>query len=57
MNNLTIPPSPGWFHSSVLSCTNDNTLLYTARQNIIIIHPESLDKPAKIDMLHLPSGK
>lgn len=51
MNTLTIPPSPNWYENSTISCTADNTILYGARSDIVIIHPNSLDKPAHIDII------
>lgn len=53
MNTLTIPPCPNWFENSIISCARDNTLLYGSRNTMVVIHPESLDKPAKIDVLQV----
>ncbi|KAJ8984371.1 hypothetical protein NQ317_003519 [Molorchus minor] len=51
MNSLVIPPSPNWYEASILACAPDNTLVYGARNEIVVLGYSSADKPADIKII------
>lgn len=51
MNNLVVPPTPNWFESKILACSVDNTLIYGAKTEIVVIEPQPWDKPANIKVI------
>lgn len=53
MNELVVPPSPNWYSSSILACAPDNTVIYGARQSIVIIKPTHPSEAADIQMIYL----
>ncbi|XP_011499580.1 PREDICTED: gem-associated protein 5 [Ceratosolen solmsi marchali] len=36
MNEVTLPPSPNWFSSTILACASDGTIAWGAKNSIII---------------------
>lgn len=36
MNEVTLPPSPNWYLSSILACASDGTVAWGARNSIVI---------------------
>ncbi|GLV35254.1 Ciao1 [Carabus blaptoides fortunei] len=53
MNELVVPPSPNWYRSSIIACAPDNTVIYGARQSIVIIKPTDPSEAADIQMIYL----
>lgn len=39
MNEVTLPPSPNWYLSSVLACSSRGTVAWGARNFIVIARP------------------
>ncbi|XP_057667070.1 gem-associated protein 5-like [Diorhabda carinulata] len=37
MNTLIVPPSPNWYEANILACAPDNTLIYGAKNHIVIL--------------------
>lgn len=44
MNEVTLPPSPNWYLSSILSCANDGTVAWGARNYIVVGKPQGNSK-------------
>lgn len=36
MNEITLPASPNWYLSSIIACANDGTVVWGARNSIIV---------------------
>ncbi|KAJ8913469.1 hypothetical protein NQ315_013849 [Exocentrus adspersus] len=51
MNKLVIPPSANWYETSILACAPDNTLIYGARNDIVVIYDVPNDQPADIRII------
>ncbi|GJQ82382.1 hypothetical protein Trydic_g447 [Trypoxylus dichotomus] len=51
MNELVIPPSPNWYENKVFVCSNDNTLIYGSRGEIVIINPAPPEEPFPIKII------
>lgn len=50
--SLTIPPSPNWYESSILTCSPDNTLIYGARNDIVLVkHSTCSNIPAEVQII------
>ncbi|CAD6240854.1 GSCOCG00008959001-RA-CDS [Cotesia congregata] len=39
MNELTLPPSPNWYMTSIMSCSTDNTVAWGSKNMLIISQP------------------
>ncbi|XP_033216960.1 gem-associated protein 5 [Belonocnema kinseyi] len=44
MNEVTLPPSPNWYLSSVMSCSKNGTVAWGSRHSIVIGHPKENSK-------------
>ncbi|XP_043268004.1 gem-associated protein 5 [Venturia canescens] len=44
MNEVTLPPSPNWYLNSILSCANDGTVAWGARNSIVVAKPQENSK-------------
>ncbi|XP_060517514.1 gem-associated protein 5-like isoform X2 [Cylas formicarius] len=51
MNKLVIPPSPNWYESGIGACAPDNTLVYGARGDIVVIQPTFLGEPDNVSII------
>ncbi|KAL1490629.1 hypothetical protein ABEB36_013290 [Hypothenemus hampei] len=48
MDKLVIPPSPNWYQTDIMACAPDNTIIYGAQQDIVIIKPTAQDLPDNV---------
>ncbi|CAH1174063.1 unnamed protein product [Phaedon cochleariae] len=52
MNTLVVPPSPNWYESSILACAPDNTVIYGARNDLVLIENSDVPNQAsKVDII------
>ncbi|EFA02425.1 gem-associated protein 5 [Tribolium castaneum] len=57
MNELAVPPAPLWYRSSVLACAPDNTLVYGAKSDIVIVREKGPEEPAEVKLIHSAHSK
>ncbi|KAJ8945096.1 hypothetical protein NQ318_005277 [Aromia moschata] len=51
MNTLVIPPSPNWYETAILACAPDNSLIYGARNEIVLICDSPKDQASDIKII------
>ncbi|CAH0561332.1 unnamed protein product [Brassicogethes aeneus] len=51
MNELVIPPSSNWYETSIIACAKDNTLVYGARNDIVVVKPTEQSKPSEVRII------
>lgn len=51
MTSLVIPPCPNWYESSILVCSQDNTLVYGARNDIVLLESSQSNRPAVVKII------
>ncbi|XP_066156134.1 gem-associated protein 5 isoform X2 [Euwallacea fornicatus] len=51
MDTLIVPPSPNWYQPDIMACAPDNTFLYGARNDFVVIKPTFDDRPDDIQIV------
>ena len=51
MNKLVVPPSPNWYENKIIACAPDNTIIYGARQDIVVINPRPKTEAAAVEVI------
>lgn len=52
MPPLIIPQSPNWYEASILICSPDNTVIYGARNDIILLENSMpANEPAEVRII------
>lgn len=51
MNEVTLPPSPNWYLSSILTCAQNGTVAWGARNSIVVAHPQRDSKIVKYSLI------
>lgn len=52
MDELVLPPAPLWYRSSVVTCAPDNTLVYGAKNDIVLVKEKSAEEAAEVKVIH-----
>lgn len=46
MNEITLPPSPNWYMTAVMSCSKDNTVAWGSKNMLVISQPPKINSKA-----------
>ena len=51
MNEVTLPPSPNWYQSNIVSCTKNGTVAWGSRHTLVIGQPKEDSKSLEYSII------